>query len=109
MRQINDWRLAEELGMGRSVLVVGFVSRRDRSHRDFLEELSVISEGLDGAEFRFLDLAEHPSLAESFGPGKLPLLLVFVSGAEKRRWRGRVERSTIVPALQEIIDAHAHP
>lgn len=104
MRNINDWRLEEEILAGKHTLVVGFVSRLDPGHRGFVEKVVDLERRFgDDAEFFVVDLVEHPGLVRKLKPESLPMLVVWAHEREVGRWSGRMDMRIIAPKVASAI------
>lgn len=87
MKEITDWQFDEELQDRAPVYVVAFADRTRLVHRRFLRQMSVVA-ARGGAMFRWVDVAENPSLALRRNVGRVPAVEVFVEGVRVGRWDG---------------------
>lgn len=103
-RWMNDWELEDEIGLGRGVLVVGFLTRLDPRHRRFARKVAELSFHCeDPIRFRLVDLAEHPSLLQKLALEITPALAVYIDGIRKARWEGNPDMRRVGPAVQALI------
>lgn len=104
VREITDWGLADALGEESPVLLVAFISRPDPEHSDFLpafrERADVYEEG---ALFRFLNVAESPSLIRKLGLRRFPTVILYAAGVEHTRWEREIDFAEVVETVDALL------
>jgi hypothetical protein len=100
IEQIGDWTLEDRLAIGRVPVVVRFMETGEKggaSRRDFLRAAKLHPD----ARFYEIDLVENPSLARRYSIAQVPMVVVFINGAEAARQAGDLVGTTVDRALND--------
>ena len=106
IEQIGDWTLEDRLAVGQEPVVVRFMETGEKggaSRRDFLRA----AKGHPHARFYEVDLVENPSLSRRYSIAKVPMVIVFIHGAEVARQAGDLVGTTVDRALNDSPDPSA--
>jgi len=98
IEQIGDWTLEDRLAIHKTPVVVRFMETGEKgaaSRRDFLRVASEHPQ----ARFYEIDLVENPSLARRYAITQVPMVIVFINGAETARQTGNLMATTVDRAL----------
>ena len=102
--EINDWGLIEELRTNPHPLIVTVVDRLNARHAGAARRMGELSRDYEDATFRLIDVAENPSLRRILRFRRLPGVVVYSRGQERRRWQGRVQKRWVESALSALLE-----
>lgn len=102
--EINDWGLIEELRRNPSPLIVVVLNRLDARHAAAARRMAELARDYRDASFRLVDVAENPSLRRILRFRRLPGVVVYSRGRERRRWQGRVQKRWVESALDALLE-----
>jgi thioredoxin-like negative regulator of GroEL len=104
VREITDWGLAEALAEESPALLVAFVTRPDPEHAGFLPAFAERANAYEeGAVFRFLNVAENPSLIRKLRLRRFPTLILYAAGVEHSRWVEEVDLAEVTEAVDALL------
>jgi len=103
LTEINDWGLIEELRGNTSPLIVTVVDRLNPKHAGAARRMRELAEEWGDAAFRLIDVTENPSLRRILRFRRLPGVVVYVRGEERRRWQGRVQKRWVEAVLAAFL------
>lgn len=102
--EINDWGLIEELRDNPGPLIVTVFDRLNARHAPAARRMRELCESYGEATFRYIDVSENPSLRRILRFRRLPGVVVYTRGQERRRWQGRVQKRWIESTLSELLE-----
>lgn len=102
IREMNDYDLMRAvLDSGRAV-VTAFVERGSGAARPVEKNLKCVAREVgDGAIFGIVDICENPSIAEKFGCGEFPCVMLFRDGRPLATRSGELGRSDLAVFIQQ--------
>ena len=99
LKRIGDWWLEEELNRTEEPLVVLFTRSGGQHSGELRHEVQALARNYFLTRFFVVDLVENPGLEGRFGIPRVPVLIVFVGGAERVRHAGADPRAAVRLAL----------
>ena len=102
--EINDWGLIEELRRNPHPLIVTVIDRLNAKHAGAARRMSELAGAYDEASFRLIDVSENPSLRRILRFRRLPGVVVYSRGQERRRWQGPVQKRWVESVLHGLLE-----
>jgi thioredoxin-like negative regulator of GroEL len=106
LREINDWRLDDELAAEKPALAIVLSSRFLPAHDEWVRLLAVLADHFsESTPFRLIDADENPSLTRKLKIRRLPCLVLFASGTEFTRWEGGFDAAQVTEQIEAMLRA----
>ena len=99
IEQIGDWTLEDRLALGGKPVVVRFFELGGKGEGAARRDFARVAARHPDARFYEVDLVENPSLAERYSISRVPMVIVFINGAEVARQAGNLLATTVNRAL----------